>query len=79
MNILLTSIDWTPLVYGLVMFIGVWVMFHKLMRGRWISLICDVAVFWLVFKLHGGTMSGGFAAMVASLLAGIVFPRYLRK
>ena len=36
------------------------------------------AVFWLVFTLHGHSMTGGFAATIAALLAGVFFPRMIR-
>ena len=37
----------------------------------------DISVFTVVFKVHGGTMAGGFPAMVAALLAGLIFPMLL--
>ena len=74
MNIGLAHLDFGPLIYGLIMFLGIAVMWWKLTRGRWLSLIIDIVVFVLVFKLHGGTMAGGFAAMVAALLAGMFLP-----
>lgn len=79
MNVLLGHIDFAPLMYGLVMFLGLMVMWWKLTHGRWQGLMIDIGVFVLVFKLHGGTMQGGFAAMVAALLAGLVFPMMLRR
>lgn len=74
MNVLLMKVDWMPLVYGLIMFIGIWIMYYKLINGKWKSLFWDIAVFTLVFKLHGGSMAGGFSAMIAALLAGVIFP-----
>lgn len=74
MNIGLVHIDFAPLIYGVIMFLGVAVMWWKLTRGLWLSLVIDIGVFVLVFKLHGGTMAGGFAAMVAALLAGMFLP-----
>lgn len=74
----IAHIDVMPLLYGVVMFIGIWSMWRKLVSARFIALIIEVAVFFLVFKLHGGTMSGGFAAMTAALIAGFVLPRSLK-
>ena len=34
----------------------------------------DIFVFWLVFSLHGGTMAGGFSAMIAAALSSMFFP-----
>ena len=74
MNVWLSHIDFMPIIYGVVMYLGIYVMWYKLINGKWVSLIIDIVVFTLVFKLHGGSMTGGFSAMVASLLAGMTFP-----
>lgn len=79
MNVLLSHIDWGPIVYGLVIFVGLLIMWFKLINGRFLSLFIDIGVFWLVFTLHGGTMTGGFAATIAALLAGTVFPMLIRR
>lgn len=71
--------DVTPLFYGVVMFLGIWSMWAKLINGRILAFVVEVLVFVLVFTLHGGTMSGGFAAMVCALIAGFVLPRTRRK
>jgi hypothetical protein len=54
-------------------------MLHKFLNAKWLSLSIDVFVFWLVFSLHGGTMTGGFAAMTCALLAGLFFPYLIRR
>lgn len=72
-------LDVMPLIYGLVIFLGLWSMWSKLVGGRFIAFIIEAGVFWLVFSLHGGTMAGGFAAAIAALLAGFFFPRMLGR
>ena len=79
MNVLLSHLGLEPLLYGLVIFLGLMVMAWKFSTGRWFSLTVDITVFWLVFSLHGGTMAGGMAAAVAALLAGLFFPLLLRR
>ena len=66
-----------PIIYGVIIFFGLWSMFHKATHGKYLAFVIEVAVFILVFKLHGGTMAGGFAATVAALLAGLVFPLFI--
>ena len=68
-----------PLVYGVVIFLGLYSMFWKITHGKVLSFVIEVFVFALVFKLHGGTMTGGFAATLAALLAGFIMPFSLRK
>jgi len=66
MNVILSHINLMPLIYGLVMYGGLHIMYRKLLNGQFKSLLIDVTVFWLVFTLHGGTMAGGFSAMIAA-------------
>ena len=68
-----------PLIYGVIIFLGLWSMVHKFKHGKWLALAIEVSVFVLVFKLHSGTMVGGFAATIAALLAGLVFPMFLHR
>jgi hypothetical protein len=79
MNIALGHFDFGPLIYGVIMFVGIAVMWFKLSTGRWLGLTIDIGVFALVFSLHGGTMAGGFSAMIAAMLAGIFLPLMIRK
>jgi len=79
MNLNLTHLNLGPLIYGVIMFVGIAVMWWKLKNGRWYSLTIDLGVFSLVFWLHGGTMAGGFAAMIAALLAGLFLPLMQQK
>jgi hypothetical protein len=74
----LAHFDVTPLIYGVVMFLGIWSMWRKLVAFKILALITEVSVFALVFTLHGGTMAGGFAAMTCALLAGWILPRTLK-
>lgn len=67
-----------PLIYGLVIFIGLALMWWKFTTGKWLSLFIDIFVFWLVFTMHGGSVTGGMAAAFAALLAGIFFPLFMK-
>lgn len=79
MGIGLAHMDFTPLFYGIVMFLGLWSMYHKLVNLQIKALIVEAGVFALVFSLHGGTMAGGFAAMICALLAGSILPRTKKR
>jgi hypothetical protein len=74
----LAHIDILPLLYGITIFVGLASMWRKLINFQVLPLIIEVSVFWLVFSLHGGTMTGGFAATIAALLAGFFLPRMIR-
>lgn len=74
MDVFLKHIDMGPLIYGVVIFLGLYSMWWKITHGRIVAAIVEITVFIIVFKLHGGTMAGGFAATVAALIAGVVIP-----
>lgn len=71
----ISHIDMMPLFYGFVMFLGIWSMYRKLVRLQIAQFIIEVFTFWLVFALHGGTMAGGFSAMICALLCGTFLGR----
>lgn len=68
----LAHFDVTPIIYGIVIFIGLFSMYYKFTHHMIFGAVVEVFVFVLVFKLHGGTMTGGFAATIAALLAGLI-------
>lgn len=78
MNFTLIHGSAEPLLYGLVIFFGLMSMVWKLRTQQWLAFFAEVFVFWLVFSLHGHSMTGGFAATVASLLAGLTIPLMFR-
>ncbi|MDR2880855.1 MAG: hypothetical protein LBV29_02995 [Azoarcus sp.] len=71
----LTHLDAMPVIYGVIMFLGLWSMWHKLVTLNIRGFIIEASVFTLVFWLHGGSMTGGFTAMIAALLFGTFFGR----
>lgn len=79
MNIALFHGSFEPLIYGVIIFLGLGLMWFKLVKGYWLSLTIDIGVFWLVFTLHGGTLTGGMSAAVAALLAGLILPLFMRS
>lgn len=79
MDVFLKHLDLGPLLYGIVIFLGLYSMWWKLIHHRFLAATVEIVVFVLVFKLHGGTMAGGFAATVAALIAGVVVPFTLPK
>lgn len=79
MNLTLLHGSFEPLVYGLVIFLGLMSMCWKLRTGQWLAFFIEVFVFWLVFSLHGHSMTGGFAATIAALLSGLVIPFMFKR
>ncbi len=71
----LGHIDMAPVFYGIVMFLGLWSMWHKMTTGNFRGFIIEITVFTIVFTLHGGSLTGGLSAMIAALLFGVIFGR----
>jgi hypothetical protein len=71
--------DITPVVYGVVVFLGLLSMYYKIVNFKLFAFFIEAGTFALVFKLHGGSMAGGFAATIAALLAGLIFPPILAR
>lgn len=66
-----------PIVYGLVITLGIISMAYKARSHRWAALGIEILVFIVVFKLHGGSVTGGFAATIAALICGNLLPMIL--
>lgn len=79
MNAFLAHLDLMPMFYGILMFLGLAYTWHKLIHGQIVSVGLDMFVFWLVFSLHGGSMAGGFSAMIAAALSSLFFPMMVRR
>lgn len=77
MNI--THLDLAPVIYGFVVFLGLYIVTWKISKGLWISVICDVIVFYIVFSMHNHSTTGGLVAAIAAALAGLFFPRLIKK
>lgn len=77
MNI--THLDVAPVIYGIAVFLGLYITMWKISKGRWLSTACDIAVFYIVFSMHNHSTTGGLVAAIAAGLAGLFFPRLIKK
>lgn len=77
MNI--THLDVAPVIYGIAVFLGLYITVWKISRGKWLSTACDIAVFYIVFSMHNHSTTGGLVAAIAAALAGLFFPRLIKK
>lgn len=77
MNI--THLDIAPVIYGFVVFFGLYVTMWKLSKGKWMSVACDITVFYIVFSMHNHSTTGGLVAAIAAALAGLFFPPLIKN
>ena len=78
MSMTLLHGSFEPLIYGVIIILGLMVLVAKFIMGWWQSFILDIAIFAAVFWMHGGTMTGGMAAAVAALLGGLILPPFIK-
>ena len=79
MNMTLLHGSLEPLIYGAIIFLGIFSMVWKIKTGRFLGFFMEASVFWLVFKVLVGTINGVFADTVAALLAGVILPLLFRS
>ncbi len=78
MNIAVLHSSMEPIIYGLCLFLSVMSMAWKLKRGQYVGFFAEVFVVALILIIHGGSVTGGFAATIAGLLSGWFMPLMFR-
>lgn len=78
MNAFLGHIDMAPVFYGVILAVGIFSMLRKLLRLELITFSVEVFIFYLVFSMHKGTLTGGMSAAVCALIVGLLFKRFVR-
>lgn len=64
-----------PLIYSIIISYGLISMAKKLKKGKVMQLAIEIAIFALIFALHGGSVTGGFASTIASVIAGNIIAK----
>jgi len=70
--------DMLPFVYGFLIFFNLALTVWKFKRGMILSVVVDIAVFYAILKMHGGSMTGGLAGLIAATLSGAFVTPMLR-
>lgn len=74
MNLFLSHMDWSPILYGVALFLSIMSMGWKINRGNYTAFVIELCVVALILMVHGGSVTGGFAATIAGLLSGWFIP-----
>jgi len=75
----LGHIDILLILYPLFLAWGLLSLISKLKRRKWMGFIVEAGTFTFLFSLHGGSVHGGFAAVVAALIVGALFEPITRR
>ena len=66
----IAHLDVLPFLYGLLLIAGFFSVWTKITSGLlWIA-VTEIAFFAITFKLHGGSMTGGLASVIAAMGVG---------
>jgi hypothetical protein len=78
MNAFLSHIDMAPVFYGVILAVGIFSMLRKLLRFELITFSVELSVFYIVFRMHSGTLTGGLSAAICALIVGLTFKAFVR-
>lgn len=78
MGVFLSHVDMMPIFYGVIVILGIAVVIVHLCTMQFLAAVLDIVIFITVFKMHGGTMTGGMAAAVAALIGGVMLPPIIK-
>lgn len=79
MNLTLLHGSFEPIIYGICLFLSFVSMAWKFKRGSYYGLTVEIMVVTIILLVHGGSVTGGFAATIAGLLSGAVIPVMFNK
>jgi len=71
-------IDAAPLFYGVLLAVGIFSMLRKILKLDLAALAVEVIVFYVVFSMHKGTLTGGMSAAICALIVGMFFKLFVR-
>ena len=74
MNIAVLHSSLEPIIYGICLFLSVMSMAWKIKRSQYFGFFAEVLIVGLILVIHGGSVTGGFAATIAGLLSGWAIP-----
>jgi hypothetical protein len=79
MGVFLSHVDMTPVFYGLILALWALVILRNIIKLRVLNVALDIGVFYVVFSMHQGTMTGGMAATICGLVVSLFGTFMLRR
>lgn len=71
-------VDALPFIYGLMIALNLIILVVKIKKHKWFSVVIDCAVFYGIFSMHGGSMTGSLAALIAATVTSLALPLMFR-
>jgi hypothetical protein len=79
MNITLAHLNMMPFLYGIVLFLSVFLILRSLKKGEIFRAIGVSAVLWIGFQMHGEQSETRMGVAIAALLLDFVWPALFPK
>lgn len=74
MNLTLIHGSFEPIMYGIALFLSFLSMAWKIKKHNFVGFGVELMVVSIILLVHGGSVTGGFAATIAGLLSGTAIP-----
>ena len=79
MNVFFSHLNFMPFMYGIVLFLSVFMLARNIVNGRILQAIGVGAVLWIGFKMHGEQSETRMGVAIAALLLDLswsyLFPK----
>ena len=79
MNVFFSHLNFMPFVYGIVLFLSVFMVMRNVLNGQIFRALGVIAVLWIGFKMHGDQsetrMAVAIAALGVDLCWSLLFPK----
>lgn len=79
MNVFLSHLNFMPFIYGVVLFLSVFLIIRNFMTGQIGRALGVSTVLWVGFQMHGEQSETRMGVAIAALLLDLVWPWIVPK
>lgn len=79
MNVFFSHLNFIPFVYGIVLFLSVFMTLRNIVNGRIFQALGVMAVLWIGFQMHGEQAETRMGVAIAALLLDLSWGMLFRK
>jgi hypothetical protein len=79
MNVFFSHLNFIPFVYGIVLFLSVFMTLRNIVHGRIFQAVGVMTVLWIGFQMHGEQAETRMGVAIAALLLDLSWSSLFRK
>lgn len=79
MNVFFSHLNFMPFMYGIVLFLSVFMLARNVINGQIFKAVCVGAVLWIGFKMHGDQSETRMGVAIAALLLDLSWSYLIPK